>query len=133
MRLLYEDEFRFIMDRRLVLIGFVIWLVATVAIRLFGERLLHPGNGPGIVILFAISFAVVAWLVRRLCRRLQVPAGEWPSAAISVLLPTLLLDPFSSAFFSTVFPNIQPEAAGLFGGWMIICCAGGLVGAIVRR
>lgn len=121
------------MDRRPVLFGFAIWFAATVAIRLFGQRLLHPGNGPGTVILFAISFGVVAWFVRRLCRRLQVPPERWPAAAISLLLPTLFLDPFSSAFFSTVFPNIQPEAAGLFGGWMIICCAGGLVGAIVRR
>jgi Family of unknown function (DUF5367) len=121
------------MDRRLVLLGFAIWLAATAAIRVFGQRLLHPGNGPGIIILFAVSFVVVAWFVRRLCRRLQVPDEHWPAAAISLLLPTLLLDPFSSAFFPTVFPNIQPEAAGLFGGWMIICCAGGLVGAIVRR
>ena len=100
---------------------------------MFGQRLLHPDNGVGTVTLFLISFVVIAWFVRRLCRRLQVPVGQWPAAAISLLLPTLFLDPFSSAFFPTVFPNIQPEAAGLFGGWMIICCAGGLVGAIVRR
>ena len=121
------------MNRRLISIGFAIWLAATLAIRLFGQRLLHPGDVPGTAILFAISFGTVAWLVRRLSRRLQVPAEQWPTAAISLLLPTLLLDPFSSAFFPTVFPNIPPEAAGLFGGWMIICCAGGLVGAIVRR
>ncbi|MGA7413085.1 MAG: DUF5367 family protein [Bryobacteraceae bacterium] len=118
---------------RFLFVGFGIWLAATIALRLFGQSLLHPGNGPGTVILFAISFGVVAWFVRRLCRRLEAPAEQWPAAAIWLLLPTLLLDPFSSAFFATVFPNIQPEAAGLFGGWMLICCAGGLVGAIVRR
>jgi hypothetical protein len=121
------------MDRHLVLLGFAIWFAATIAFRPFGQRLLQPGNGPGTVILLAISFGVVAWFVRRLCRRLQVPPEQWPAAAISLLLPTLLLDLFSSAFFSTVFTNIRPEAAGLFGGWTIICCAGGLVGAIVRR
>ncbi len=121
------------MDRRLILLGFGIWFAATITIRLFGQRLLHPGNVPGTVILFAISFGVVAWFVRRVCRRRQIPAERWPAAAISLLLPTLLLDPFSSAFFSSVFPNVEREAAGLFGGWMIICCAGGLVGATVRR
>src|SRR5271157_16810 len=121
------------MNPRLIFIGFAVWLAATIAVRLFGQRLLHPDNGLGTVILFATSFVAIAWFVRRLCRRLQVPTEQWPSAAISLLLPTLFLDPFSSAFFTTVFPNIQPEAAGLFGGWMIICCAGGLVGAVVRR
>jgi hypothetical protein len=123
----------FVIRVRLVLYGFAIWLAATIALRVAGQRLLHPAGWMGIVLLFALSFAVVAWVVRRLCRRLQLPREQWPAGAISLLLPTLLLDPFSSAFFPAVFPNIVPEAAGIFGGWMIICCAGGLVGAIARR
>jgi hypothetical protein len=48
-------------------------------------------------------------------------------------LPTLLLDPFSSAFSLVVFPNMQTEAACLFGGWMPWCCAGALMGVAIRR
>ena len=121
------------MKTKLVIYGFAIWLVATLALRWAGKGLLHPGGGIRIVLLFAVSFAAVAWLVRRLCRRLNLPREDWPAGAISLLLGTLLLDPFSSAFFPMVFPNIAPEAAGLFGGWMLICCAGGLVGSIIRR
>ncbi len=50
---------------------------------------------------------------------------------MSVALPTLLLDPFSSAFFPAVFPNMAPEVAGVFGGWMLWCCAGALVGVMI--
>jgi len=75
----------------------------------------------------------MAWIVRRLCRRFQLPRDQWLRGALSVALPTLLLDPFSSAFFPVVFPNMAPEAAGVFGGWMLWCCAGALVGAIIRR
>lgn len=121
------------MKIKLAIYGFAIWLVATLALRFCGQRWLHPGHGSRIVLLFAVSFAVVAWLVRRLCRRLNLPREEWPAGAISLLLATLLLDPFSSAFFPVVFPNIAPEAAGLFGGWMIVCCAGGLVGALAGK
>jgi Family of unknown function (DUF5367) len=117
----------------LVTYGCAIWLAATIGLRIVGQRLLHPGAGMRTVILFAITFVVIAWVVRRLCSRLKLPRDQWPMGAISLLLPTLLLDPFSSAFFPAVFPNIAPEAAGLFGGWIIMCCAGGLVGAIVRR
>ena len=57
----------------------------------------------------------------------------WPAGGISLALPTLLFDPFSSAFFSAIFPNIAPEMAGVFGGWMLVCCAGALLGVLPLR
>jgi len=119
--------------RRLFLYGLAGWLLATLALRLAGQHLLRPGNWMGTVILFAVSFPLMALLVRRLCGRLRLRPDEWPSGAVAVLLPTLLLDPFSSAFFPVVFPNIAPQLAGVFGGWMLWCCAGALVGASIRR
>jgi hypothetical protein len=120
------------MKARLFILGLVLWFVATVALRFAGQRVLHPNNPLGTIVLFALSFVLMALLLRRLCIRSKLPQGEWPTAAISVLLPTMLLDPFSSAFFPIVFPNMAPELAGAFGGWMLICCAGGLVGATFR-
>jgi hypothetical protein len=119
------------MPIRLLLYGLGLWVAGTVALRLVGQRLLHPGNTMGTLLLFAISFPLMAWLVRRLCRAAQLPRERWPSGAIAVALPTLLLDPFSSAFFSLVFPNMAPEMAGVFGGWMLWCCAGALLGATI--
>lgn len=120
------------MHRSLFLVGLVIWVVATLGLRVAGEFVLRPGTWPATLILFAISFLAMAWLARRLCRRFHLPAERWPAGAISLALPTLLLDPFSSAFFPVVFPNLAPELAGVFGGWMLCCCAGALVGAIIR-
>lgn len=121
------------MERRLVLYGFAGWLAATLALRAGGQYLLRPGDETGTLVLFAVSFPLMALLVRSLCSGLQLRTEEWPGAAVSVLLPTLLLDPFSSAFFPVAFPNIAPEMAGVFGGWMLWCCAGALVGATIRR
>jgi hypothetical protein len=121
------------MRPRLVLTGLGIWLAGTIALRLAGQRVLHPGSVAGTVILFAVSFPASAWLVRRLCRRAALPQDQWPMGAVSVLLPTLLLDPFSSAFFPVVFPNMAPAVSGVFGGWMLWCCAGALVGVSIRR
>jgi hypothetical protein len=117
----------------LLIYGLGLWVAGTILLRWRGQNLLLPGDWTATAILFAVSFPLVAWLVRRLCRRFQVPREQWPAGAISILLPTLLLDTFSSAFFPVVFPNIAPEAAGLFGGWMLWCCAGALIGVIVRR
>jgi hypothetical protein len=123
----------FNMRLRPFLCGLSIWIAGTIALRLVGQRLLHPGRWSETLLLFAISFPAMAWLVRRLCQRLRLPREQWPAGAIAIALPTLMLDPFSSAFFPAVFPNIAPEAAGLFGGWMLFCCAGALVGATIGR
>jgi hypothetical protein len=104
------------MKSKLFLYGLAIWIAATAALRLRGQHLLRPGDPARTLILFGI------------CRRLQLPRDQWLSGAFWLLLPTLLLDPFSSAFFPVVFPNMAPEAAGVFGGWMLWCCAGGLLG-----
>ena len=107
--------------RRLFLYGLVIWAAATLALRFAGQYILRPGDTVGTLLLFAISFPAMALLSRRLC--------EGPAGAVALALPTLLLDPFSSVFFPVVFPNMSPQVAGVFGGWMLWCCAGALIGA----
>jgi hypothetical protein len=73
----------------------------------------------------------MAIVVRRLCSRAGLPREQWLQGAVLVALPTLLLDPFSSAFFPVLFPNMSPEVAGVFGGWMLWCCAGALIGVMI--
>jgi Family of unknown function (DUF5367) len=42
-------------------------------------------------------------------------------AAIVLVAPGMLLDTISAAWFGSIFPNIRPDAAGLFGGWLLFC------------
>jgi hypothetical protein len=121
------------MKSRLLLTGLFIWIIGTLAVRLAGQRVLHPGNWRGTMILYAVSFPLMALLIRRICIGSKLPQAEWADGAVAIMLPTLLLDPFSSAFFPTVFPNIAPSMAGAFGGWMLFCCAGAAAGVIFRR
>jgi len=119
------------MSRALLLYGFGLWLLGTIVLRVAGQHLLHPGSLPATLALFAVSVLAMALLARRLCLRLGLPREQWPAGAVSLALPTLVLDPFSSAFFPAVFPNIAPAAAGVFGGWMLCCCAGALLGVMI--
>lgn len=116
---------------RVLLLGLLLWLAGTVAIRLFGHRLLHARQPLQTVILYLLSFVVMGLLVPWIFRRLE--RGLWPTATTLLMLPTLILDPFSCAFFPVVFPNVDPAAAGIFGGWMLMFCAGAVAGAWVRR
>lgn len=114
---------------RVFQLGVFLWAAGTIAIRLAGDRLLHPNQPLRSALLYLGSFVLLAIVTRRICRRLKLERNFWPQAASLLILPTLILDPFSCAFFPTVFPNIDPSAAGIFGGWMLICCAGAVAGS----
>ena len=113
---------------RTVCLGVLLWMAGTAGIRLAGQGILQPHHTARTVGLYLISFVLMAWLIPRICRRLGVQPDLWPRAATLLILPTLILDPFSCAFFATLFPNLDPGAAGVFGGWMLICCGGGVAG-----
>jgi Family of unknown function (DUF5367) len=121
------------MNRHLALVGLAFWLIGTIVLRLGGQYLLHAGAGVRTVVLLVVSFVLFAAVARLLCRLFALPQDQWLAGAVSLVMPTLVLDPFSAAFFSAVFPNIPSAAAGVFGGWMLACCAGAFAGVMVRR
>lgn len=114
-------------------IGLLLWLAGTILVRFSGHGLLRPTHTFATLILFAASFLLIALLIPRLCRRLGLEKELWFEATALLTLPTLALDPFSCLFFSRVFPNLDPSAAGAFGGWMMICCAGAFTGVWLAR
>lgn len=119
--------------RHSFLYGLLIWLVGTIAIRLAGQRLLHPARPLSAVTLYLVSILLMAILIPRIPRSLKLDKDSRFPAIFLIILPTLLLDPFSCLFFPAIFPNVPPAAAGLFGGWMLTCCAGAVVGALLQR
>jgi hypothetical protein len=120
--------------RRCLTIGFIIWIVATIALRFTGQYVLYPENPVAFVALLAASFPLMALVARRICTGASLPREQWPAASIFLVTPTLVLDTFSSALFPMLYPNIPSQAGGLFGGWMLWCCAAALLGVnCVRR
>lgn len=113
---------------RVLAVGWGLWIFGTVAVRLVGPLLL-----PYTLALYAASFVAMAFLARGIFRLLHVPRADWPKAVTLLVLPTLVLDPFSCAYFRSVFPNVAPSLAGAFGGWMLICCGGAVGGAWWRN
>lgn len=120
------------MYQHLAIVGVVIWLAATLGLRLAGQHVLRPGRPGETALLLAVSIPASAFAVRWLCRRVGLPREQWITGTVILLLPTLLLDPYVSAFFPAVFPNIDPQMGGAFGGWMLCCCAGGLLGTVAE-
>jgi len=119
--------------KRVLKIGVLLWAAGTIGIRLAGQYLLRPRQVLPTAFLYLVSFVLMAWLVRWICQRLQLERALWFKATTLLILPTAILDPFSGLFFPIVFPNVDPAAAGIFGGWMLICCGGAVAGAWLMR
>jgi Family of unknown function (DUF5367) len=118
--------------RQCFLIGLALWLAATVVLRFAGQYLLHPESVLASAALLGASFPVMALVARRICADAALPRESWPAAGALLIMPSLVLDTFSSAFFPIVYPNMSPVTAGLFGGWILCCCAGALIGVNLK-
>jgi len=110
---------------RPLLIGIAFWLAGTIVIRLIGQHLLRSDRA---LLLYLFSFVLMAAITPLLLR------GTNRREAVTLLmLPTLILDALACPFFATIYPNVDPAAAGLFGGWMLICCGGAVAGVWLAR
>jgi len=122
----YESGFKFrAMRKRALLTGIVLWVAGALTIRLGGQYIFRLN----LLLLYLLSFAAMAVLVPRILGGMGLEKDAWPAAATLLMLPTLILDSFACAFFSSIYPNLSPAAAGAFGGWMLIFCGGAAAGA----
>ncbi|MGH9421526.1 MAG: DUF5367 family protein [Thermoanaerobaculia bacterium] len=110
--------------------GFLIWAVATVALRVAGQYVFRPGANGIPLLLITLPLMIVVALA--LLQRYRV-TEQRALAAIVLVAPGMLLDTISAMWFSSVFPNIRPDAAGLFGGWLLFCNVVVLLTAVTIR
>ena len=96
--------------RRFVWIGLVVWLVATLAVRLAGEHLFRSRSGALWALLFAVTALVIAVPVFQLARSLPTREASL-RAVVLLVLPGMLLDAGTVFWVRSVFPNL-PDSAG---------------------
>lgn len=99
--------------KRIVITGFLIWLGATVALRIAGQYVFRGSP----ITLLAISLPIMIYVAFAVLRHTR----ERALGAIALVAPGMLLDTISTIWFPIVFPNIRPDAAPLFGGWLLFC------------
>jgi len=103
--------------RRLLLVGFLIWAGATIALRLGGQYVFRSTGTASAVVLLAVSLPIMVAVALAVLGN----APQRAVGAIYLVAPGMLLDAISSIWFSIIFPNIRSDAAGLFGGWLLFC------------
>jgi hypothetical protein len=115
--------------KRMAVTGFVIWAVATIALRLAGQYVFR--GGPPILLLIVTVPAMMAVAIA-LLQRYRLPEQR-ALAAVALVAPGMLLDTISATWFPVIFPNIRPDAAGAFGGWLLLCNVVVLLTAVLFR
>jgi hypothetical protein len=115
--------------KRMAVTGFIIWLVATIALRLAGQYVFRGGSPiPLLIVTLPVMIAVAIAVLQRY----RLPEQR-ALAAIALVAPGMLLDTISAIWFPLLFPNIRADAAGAFGGWLLFCNVVVLLTAVLFR
>ena len=118
--------------RRFVWIGLAVWLLATLAIRLWGQIVFHAGSTTRWAVLFGVTAVGIAVPISLLVRSLPTREAGL-RAAVLVVLPGMLLDTGSVLWFRSIFPNL-PEMAGMpFAGLLLWAYAVALLAGVWPR
>jgi hypothetical protein len=129
-----EHEFIFMfVTARLLSIGLAFWGGGAVLLRWFGAEVISAEHIAITMATYAASFIAMAAAVPALFASMRITRALWFRSAALLMLPSLILDAFTQLAFSRAYPNMGESAAGLFGGLILMCCAGALIGVWVRE
>ena len=99
--------------------GFLIWLLATLAVRVAGQFLLQPDSVFMMSLLYLATIPVIAAVTYPVYRWQNLNSDRRKEAAMLFVLPGILLDAFVVLGFARAFPNVTGQADGLFGAWLL--------------
>jgi hypothetical protein len=130
----YEHELIFMfVTARLLSIGLAFWGAGAFLMRWFGAEVISTEHIAITLATYAASFIAMAAGVPAIFTSMRITRTLWFRSAALLMLPSLILDALTQFAFSRAYPNMSESAAGLFGGLILICCAGALVGVWVRE
>ncbi|KAB1194181.1 hypothetical protein GJR96_12355 [Haloferax sp. MBLA0076] len=119
--------------RVLLGIGLAIALVAGLVFRIVGQLVLDPANPLVVAAVFVLTVPSMWVLAVAIFRWRGLSGVEKREAAVLLVVPGMLVDAFSTALFSVVYPNMSLAAAGLFGGLLLLAYATVLVAGFLSR
>ncbi|MEA5625953.1 DUF5367 domain-containing protein [Nostoc sp. UHCC 0251] len=105
--------------RFFIFLGFLIWLTATVILRLWGQVILIPDNNLVMGLNFLWSLLFLPLIVYGVIRWQNVKPQQRINVALCLGIPGMLLDVPTTYFFPQAFPNMSVAVDRLYGGWLL--------------
>lgn len=119
------------MIARWMIVGFVLWLVVTLAFRFVGQDVFTTGPSGGISWLFMTLPFVMFGLTFALLKFFKVNPSDRAEAASIFAVPGLLIGIYEINSFQFVFPNLDPSLGASFSALMFACYAAVIIAGIV--
>lgn len=110
------------MIMRAMAIGFLLWLIDAAIFRFAGQYFFLPGVAPPFALagVVALLGALITFVVLKVLR--EAPGDEC-EAAVSLAMPSLLLNALLLHEFGQIFPNLDSALDGVFGALAMIYAA----------
>ena len=116
-----------------MLLGFLLWLANAAIFRFAGQYFFYPGVAPPYLLLAAVA-VIGGAMTFVLLKVLKEAPGDEGEAALSIALPSLLLNALLVYGFADIFPNLDGALDGVYGALaMIYAASQGLTGLMMTR
>jgi len=116
-----------------LLVGFLVWLIATILFRTVGQYFFLTDN---LIIMIGLYIAVIpalGGLAIWIFRKYKLNNQESIVSAVHLVLPGMLIDAFCIQFFKHIFPNLPENAASSFGAWLMWAYVVVLIFGVISR
>ncbi len=112
-------------------LGFLIWLLATLAFRFAGHYFFSTESPLILTFLYVAVIPSLAFISILTFKRFKLSGLETTLAGILLVLPGMLIDTFVIQFFKEIFPNMPSSRAASFGSWLMWAYASVLLTSII--
>ncbi|MCZ8541849.1 DUF5367 family protein [Psychrobacillus psychrodurans] len=99
--------------------GILLWVLATLLFRFYGQLFLIPGNVPLLIITFILTIPLIIIATYAYYYLRKIPESKRLMTSVQIALPGMILDIFSVIFFDKVFLNLHTDSLPFFASWLL--------------
>lgn len=99
--------------------GILLWVLATLLFRIYGQLFLIPGNVPLLIITFILTIPLIIIATYAYYYLRKIPESKRLMTSVQIALPGMILDIFSVIFFDKVFLNLHTDSLPFFAAWLL--------------
>lgn len=102
-----------------LLLGFSIWLGATLVFRMAGQHFFLVENPTVLAALYLSVAPTLMGVAHLFFKRARLTGSQPVFSAALMVLPGMLLDTFVILFFDKLMPNLPAHVDAEFGSWLM--------------
>ncbi|OJV54321.1 MAG: hypothetical protein BGO31_11830 [Bacteroidetes bacterium 43-16] len=115
------------------MVGFLVWLFASILFRVAGHYFFIVDNVFVMVVLYLMLIPAMGFMSTAVFKRFKLDNLESVKSAAIMVLPGMLLDTLCIQFFEKIFPNMPEIYSKTFASWLMFAYAIVLISGLLRR